>query len=166
MFRIVEYQEIYQPGIAQMMLGIAAEFSETLSANSPDYRPSRPDAYWVALHTDRVIGTVGVSAYDGYAELKRMMVAKDFRGEAIGLSNGLSKQLLQTAVRWSISRNIYTIYLGTMAQFKAAHHFYSKNSFELIAEKELPSSFIKNPVDKLFFSYKYNPKGEDDDFET
>ena len=149
MVRIVEYCKEHQPAIDEMMRGISLEFSEQLSSNLPSYTPRPPDVYWVALHNEIVAGTVAVSAEGKYAVLKRMMVKKEFRGEALGVS----KQLLQTAIDWCLTSNILPIYLGTMTQFKAAQAFYSKHGFEPISVQELPSDFVKNPVDSLFFRY-------------
>jgi N-acetylglutamate synthase-like GNAT family acetyltransferase len=88
-----------------------------------------PDKYWLALKENEVIGTVGLLFIQPQnAILKSMMVRKDFRGRM----HGLSRLLLQKAMDCCLEKEIEEIYLGTMAQFKAAQKFYQKNGFKRI----------------------------------
>ncbi len=55
---ITSYQNIHQSGIDKMMQEIAAEFDEEISSKPTRTTPLVPDAYWVALMNERVIGTI------------------------------------------------------------------------------------------------------------
>jgi GNAT superfamily N-acetyltransferase len=81
-----------------------------------------------------------------------MFVKKEFRGK----DYGIAELLLYKVIDWSNSENIAHIYLGTMNQFKAAHKFYEKHGFEKIGPSNLPSSFIKNPIDDIFYKKELN----------
>lgn len=148
MLRIVPYQSTHQNGIDQMMAAINAEFDESIYSKPKSKKPIIPDHYWVAIHGEEVAGTVAiVKMENNFAVLKKMMVKRAFRGKALGVS----KLLLSTAIDWCRNNHIPKLYLGTMKQFKAAQAFYKKNGFEQISANELPKSFVKNPVDSVFF---------------
>ncbi|MTI29207.1 hypothetical protein, partial [Xanthovirga aplysinae] len=57
---ICAYQSFHRSGINQMMNGIALEFDETIFSKPTKNTPLVPDNYWVALHDDKVIGTIGL----------------------------------------------------------------------------------------------------------
>ena len=54
-----------------------------------------------------------------------LIVAEDYRGSDIGVANRLLDHLISEARQ----RGVLEIYLGTTADFKAAHRFYEKNGF-------------------------------------
>jgi N-acetylglutamate synthase-like GNAT family acetyltransferase len=148
MVQIVSYKTAHQNGIDTMMQEIALEFGEHIFSKPTKQTPILPDNYWVALHNKKVIGTVGVLVVkNNIGILKKMMLKKKYRGKEFGIS----KLLLDTVIKWSKTANISAIYLGTMQQFKAAQVFYERNGFEKIPEYELPSNFLKNPLDTVFF---------------
>ena len=148
MVQIVSYKTVHQNGIDAMMQEIALEFSEDIFSKPTKQTPILPDKNWVALHNKKVIGTVGVLVIENNVGiLKKMMLKKEFRGREFGIS----KLLLNTAIKWSKEANIPTLYLGTMQQFKAAQVFYERNGFQKIRENELTSGFLKNPLDTVFF---------------
>lgn len=151
MMKIVPYKEKYEIRIDKMLTKIEAEFKHPIRNLSKKKKTGTLNEYWLALKDDEVVGTVGLLFIDSQnAILKSMMVQKDFRG-----SFGLSHLLLHKAIDCCIEKQVETIYLGTMTQFKAAQKFYQKNGFKEISEKELPTNFIRNPLDKIFF-YKKN----------
>lgn len=148
---ITPYQNIHQSGIDDMMQEIALEFDEEISSKPTHTTPLVPDAYWVTLMNEQVIGTIGiVMVKNEFAILKRMMLKRSFRGKAFGIS----QLLLQTVLDWCVQNNVNQIYLGTMHQFKAAQIFYEKNGFQRISETELPSTFLTNPLDAVFYQRK------------
>jgi N-acetylglutamate synthase-like GNAT family acetyltransferase len=147
MIHIVEYQKNHQASINEMMINISSEFEIGISSNESLKTPLIPDLYWVALMNGNIIGTVGLSLVNDYAILKRMFIKKEFRGASIGVSN----MLLKRAITYCVSSKISEVYLGTMAQFIAAQRFYLKNGFDQILENELPSGFMLNPLDSVFF---------------
>jgi len=87
--------------------------------------------FWVALDGDRVVGSVAVREYkDKTAKLRRMFVQKEYRG------TGLGQKLLDTAIQFVQENGYTTITLNTHTNMKRAHHFYEKNKFILVGEKE------------------------------
>lgn len=147
MIEIVPYESHYQAGIDQMMQEIAEEFIEPIMGGQKSKVVTFPDKYWVATYDGRVIGTIALIIKHEYGILKKMMLKKEFRGTV----HSVAKRLLQTAIDESEKDQLEWIYLGTMAQFKAAQSFYCKHGFEQISEKELPSDFLRNPIDTLFY---------------
>jgi len=148
MIKIVPYQSTYQNGIDQMMKEITSEFDEPFFTKQAIKPPIMPDLYWVAIHGEEVAGTVAiVKMKNNFAVLRKMMVKRAYRGKALGVS----KLLLGTAIDWCRNNHIPKLYLGTMQQFKVAQAFYKNNGFEQISANELPNSFVKNPVDSVFF---------------
>lgn len=153
MIKIVPYQEKYQLGIDEMLSSIEGEFERPIRDLSKKEKITLLDKYWLALKEKEVIGTVGLLFIQPpNAILKSMMVRKDFRGS----EHGLSRLLLQKAMHCCLETEIEGIYLGTMAQFKAAQNFYQKNGFKRILGNELPGNFLGNPLDSVFFYKKIN----------
>ncbi|PKV51547.1 N-acetylglutamate synthase-like GNAT family acetyltransferase [Aquimarina sp. MAR_2010_214] len=153
MIKIVPYNKLHQSDIDEMMNEIASEFDEQIFPKPTNETPITPDRYWVALNNKKVIGTVGVIVIKKeFGVLKKMMLKKTFRGKGLGIS----KLLLETVINWCEQNDIPKIYLGTMNQFKAAQVFYKKNGFNRISENELPSNFLNNPLDKVFFEQNLN----------
>ena len=106
------------------------------------------DKYWVAFNNTEIVGTVGILKIDNTSSLlKNMFVKKEYRGKDFTISHSLLKK----ACEWSEAEDLNQIYLGTMSQFKAAHKFYEKNGFKEIVRSKLPTSFIINPLDEIFY---------------
>ncbi len=57
---ITPYQNIHQSSIDEMMQEIALEFDEEISSKRTHTAPLVPDAYWIALINEQVIGTIGI----------------------------------------------------------------------------------------------------------
>jgi len=153
MIKIVPYKNVYQNDIDNMMNEIALEFDTQIVAKPTHETPIVPNNYWVAIHNETVIGTVGIMIIkNGVGILKKMMLKKSFRGKELGIS----KLLLETVMNWCEQNDISKIYLGTMHQFKAAQLFYEKNGFKRISQSELPKEFLKNPLDTVFFKQYIN----------
>ncbi|HBV96362.1 MAG: GNAT family acetyltransferase [Peptococcaceae bacterium BICA1-7] len=104
--------------------------------------------FFVALHEDNVVGTIGllnIGRHQG--ALRKMFVKKEFRGKVYNTSHMLLHKLLQ----WSHSKGFKKIYIGTTPLFLAAHSFYEKNGFQVIGPEQLPGSFPVMKVDKKFY---------------
>ncbi len=86
--------------------------------------------------------------------LRKMFVAKNYRGPEYGVSKGL----LKTLMNWASEKRVEEIYLGTTDRFLAAHRFYEKNGFKQVCKHELPKSFPVMVVDTVF--YKHNIKNK------
>jgi N-acetylglutamate synthase-like GNAT family acetyltransferase len=148
---IVPFELHHQPDVDKLMMEIDNEFEERVtSANTKSISELLQDKnqkFWVAITEDAVVGTVGIYRLGNKnAALKRLMVAREFRG-----NKNISKSLLETSINWSRENGMNTIYLGTMSQMKAAHRFYEKNGFTRITELDLPKHFPANPVDTVFY---------------
>lgn len=134
MIKIRLYQKSDQAEIDSMMDSIATEFGLPISNPNKDSIPLL-DKYLVSLHNNEIIGTIGVMKFEGeFSILKKMFVKREYRGKEYRIASLLLSKVLD----WCISQNIYTIYLGTMRQFKAAHKFYEKNGFVEININKLP----------------------------
>ena len=105
--KITDYDLIHQPGIDRMMEGIQSEFP--VSITSPQstriyevYRLS-DQKFWVGLHEDTLVGTIGLSLFSNHkAVLKRMMVDKDFRGKTYNTAT----LLLEESLHWAKQKGI------------------------------------------------------------
>jgi RimJ/RimL family protein N-acetyltransferase len=144
---IVVFEDNHQSDIDKMMATITEEFPEPISRPKVKGQLQQlPENYWVALVESKVIGTIALSPIENDSVvLKRMFLNKRFRGQGIALL------LLNTAIKWSNTNKIDTIYLGTMTQFQAARRFYERNGFQQIARTDLPQGFPLNPVDSIFY---------------
>jgi N-acetylglutamate synthase-like GNAT family acetyltransferase len=130
-----------------MIDSIATEFELPISNPNKANIPLL-NKYWVSLHNNEIIGTIGVlNIGHEFSILKMMFVKREYRGKDYRIASSLLKK----AFNWCNSQSIDTIFLGTMSQFIAAHKFYEKNEFESININKLPSSFVANPVDDVFY---------------
>ncbi len=104
--------------------------------------------FWTAVSDGRVVGTIALLDMPGsQLALRKMFVAPEFRGAALGTAS----MLLDTALNWSRKMGIRKIFLGTTSKYKAAHRFYEKNGFTAIQKHELPQSFPLVEVDDVFY---------------
>jgi len=156
---IVEYKNDYQQQVIDLILGI-----QTKEFNVPVTLKDQPDLetissfyqrgngnFWVALLDDKVIGTIAlIDIGNSQCALRKMFVAKEYRGKG----KGVSKRLLCTVLDWCKFKNIKEIYLGTVSILHAAQRFYEKNGFDEIAKNELPVNFPIMEVDTKFYVYR------------
>lgn len=104
--------------------------------------------FWVAVAGERVVGSVGLlDIGGGQAALRKMFVAPDYRGSR----HGAAKRLVETLVSWCRDKGVRRVFLGTTAQFLAAHRFYEKNGFRELPRKRLPANFPVMQVDSKFY---------------
>lgn len=154
--RIDRYAQGDEQGIVEMIVPIQREeFGINISAKEqPDlmaiqtfYQTGAGD-FWVARCEDAVIGSIGLKDIgNGEAALRKMFVAAPWRGRKYGVARQLLECLLEAAQR----RGLQRIYLGTTANFLAAHRFYEKHGFELVEKNALPASFPLMAVDTRFY---------------
>jgi N-acetylglutamate synthase-like GNAT family acetyltransferase len=117
-------------------------------AQIPDFYQNGDGNFWVAIAGGRVIGTIGLKDIGNrQLALRKMFVHADWRGK----DKGVAQCLLQQAVGWANERAITAIFLGTTAQFLAAHRFYEKNGFAEVDKRELPVSFPIMAGDSKFY---------------
>ncbi len=129
-------------------IAITAEDQPDLCA-IPEFYQNGAGGFWVAKTSGRVVGTIGLKDLGGgEAALRKMFVSKACRGTGAQVAPRLLQELLRTAR----SGGLRTIYLGTTDKFLAAHRFYEKNGFRLIAAEALPVSFPRMAVDTRFYA--------------
>ena len=138
-----------------MMQVIQLEFNEAISSpqSTRIYEVAHltDQSYCLALCGEKVVGTIGLVLYAANkAVVKRMMVHPAFRGPDYPTA-GL---LLAKSFEWAREKKVEIVYLGTMAQFNAAQKFYLKKGFTEISKTELPSDYISNPIDTLYYKFQ------------
>lgn len=156
MLHIAPFSSHHAAGVVSLILPIQqAEFQipVTLDAQPdlqdiPNFYQQGNGNFWVALHEEQVIGTTALlDIGNRQCALRKMFVAAEFRGR----EHGIAVRLLETLISWSRARDVREIYLGTTAQFLAAHRFYEKHEFQEIARIELPERFPVMAVDTKFY---------------
>lgn len=153
---ISPFHPSYQKDIDNMMAKIAGEFAEAIfsptSKKIVDIADFPNNRFWVALHENKAMGTIGLSTLSHHSiVLKSMFLARNLQGFGVG------KLLLNTLEGWCRDNKYTNIYLGTMAQFKSGQKFYERNQFQLISETDLPSDFLKNPLDTIHYQKTIAP---------
>lgn len=153
---IKPFEAKHQVGVEELVLPI-----QQVEFGVPITREQQPDLmsigetfqtgngnFWVALDGDRVVGTIGVvDISNKQAALKKMFVAKEYRGK----EKGLSQLLMTTAIEWCKTKGIKQVFLGTTEKMYAAHRFYEKNGFVEVLMSQLPPLFPVVSVDTKFY---------------
>ncbi|ELA7922217.1 MULTISPECIES: GNAT family N-acetyltransferase [Vibrio] len=154
--QIKEYKSEYKREVIDLILNIQVnEFGISITEREqPDlqdisnYYQHGNGNFWVCLHEDHVVGTISLLDIGGdMSALRKMFVHPDFRGK----ERGVSSLLLRHALDWAKSNLTQSIYLGTTAEFLAAHKFYEKNGFLEVSKNTLPESFPVMSVDTKFY---------------
>lgn len=122
-------------------------------SNIPAFYQTGAGNFWIALDGDTVAGTIGLKQIgEAQVALRKMFVAADYRGAAVGVAT----TLLHTAMNWAKQHAVRQVFLGTTEKFRAAHRFYEKHGFTRIEKSELPASFLFMPVDTRFYRLELN----------
>ncbi|MGB1109440.1 MAG: GNAT family N-acetyltransferase [Gammaproteobacteria bacterium] len=154
-----------QPDVVELILPIQQrEFGLSISLedqpdllNIPDFYQQGNGNFWVAQDEYELAGTIALLDIGNHqVALRKMFVKAGYRGA----EEGVAKRLLDTALRWCRRRGIKAIYLGTTAQFLAAHRFYEKHGFALIDKKQLPERFPIMAVDTRFYRFNLDSDSE------
>ena len=104
--------------------------------------------FWVALDGDALVGTIALLDINNHqAALRKMFVAENYRGSVIGVA----KMLLNHLIGEARHKGVLEIYLGTTADFVAAHRFYEKHGFKQFSKTDLPPHFPILQVDSRFY---------------
>lgn len=150
------YQSDDASAIADLIVAIQSqEFDIPISlSEQPDladidgFYGKGASGFWVAESQEKIVGTIALLDFgDNKAALRKMFVAPDYRGSDIGVANRLLDHLIDEAQQ----RGVLEIYLGTTADFKAAHRFYEKNGFTHFSKTDLPPRFPIMAVDSRFY---------------
>lgn len=157
MVRIAPFAPEHADGVVALILPIQqAEFQIPITlegqpdlADIPGFYRRGDGNFWVALDGDEVVGSIALlDIGNRQAALRKMFVAASHRGAA----PGVAAALLQTLMAWAQARGVQDVFLGTTAQFLAAHRFYEKHGFRAIPQDQLPPSFPVMKVDTRFYT--------------
>jgi N-acetylglutamate synthase-like GNAT family acetyltransferase len=158
MIQIVPFSTQHVEGVGALIVGIQRdEFQIPITLEDqpdlqdiPNFYQRGSGNFWVAISEGEVIGTVALLDLGNHqGALRKMFVHARYRGPG----HGVSAHLLETLLEWSRAHGVKGVYLGTTEKFRAAHRFYERNSFQQIADHELPPSFPKMAVDTRFYRY-------------
>ena len=148
------------PDVQRLVLGIQREeFGVPVTLEEqpdlrdvPAYYQKDRGAFWVAVDGDQLVGTIGLlDIGHGQGALRKMFVAPSHRGAALGTGAAL----LRTCLEWAAQAGMREVLLGTTEQFQAAHRFYEKWGFVLIAPDALPAHFPRMRLDTRFYRYDF-----------
>jgi N-acetylglutamate synthase-like GNAT family acetyltransferase len=105
--------------------------------------------FWVAKdEAGRVVGMIGLRDIGGgTGALRKMFVAKEWRG----IERGVALSLVETLLAHARAKGLRTILLGTTEAFRAAHRFYEKSGFHRVDAATLPASFPRMSGDTRFY---------------
>ena len=152
MVDVLGYIPAFQKGVRDLIVPIQQnEFGIDITYDDqpdlkdiPGFYQNGIGNFWVAVDGLEVIGSIALKDIGGgEAALRKMFVAKSQRGA----DRGVAVELLQTLLGHARMVKLQAIYLGTTPQFKAAHRFYEKHGFQLIAPESLPVNFPRMVVD-------------------
>ncbi len=118
----------------------------------PEYYQWSGGQFWLAFTDDgKLVGSIALKPFNAsQAALRKMFVAKEYRGAEYKIA----QQLIDKLYQFALQNGIEEIYLGTTKKYHAAHRFYEKNGFISIAQADLPSDFPLFLVDDCFYSQK------------
>jgi GNAT superfamily N-acetyltransferase len=137
--------------IQQIEFGVAVTIQEQPDLFDIDRVYNQPGGgFWGALHQKdgELIGTIAlISVGHNAGVIRKMFVKKEFRGKELGIA----QQLLRTLIDHSQTKDIKDLYLGTVEKLKAACRFYERNGFKRINTEDLPTYFLRMPVDDSFY---------------
>ena len=104
--------------------------------------------FWVARIHNKIVGTIALlDIGNNRGALRKMFVAKEYRGKEFGIG----QDLLTYLMGWAKQNHIIEIFIGTIAKFIAAQRFYEKNGFIEVPKEELPKEFPVMDVDVKFY---------------
>jgi N-acetylglutamate synthase-like GNAT family acetyltransferase len=119
-------------------------------ADIPGFYQQGSGNFWVAVADQQIVGSIAlVDIGNQQAALRKMFVAPAYRGATFGTARLLLEELLV----WAASQHLREIYLGTTDKFLAAHRFYEKHRFVMVAPDDLPARFPRMAVDSRFYCY-------------
>lgn len=156
MITIKPFEAAYTEALITFILDIQQnEFSLPIKredqsdlANIPAEFQQGNSNFWIAVDGDQLIGTIALSDLGANkGALRKMFVHKDYRGA----TQGLAMKLLNTLITWAKEKQFSHLYLGTADKLHAAHRFYEKNGFELVARNEVPDGKYIMAVDTKFY---------------
>lgn len=104
--------------------------------------------FWVAVDGEKIVGTIALlDISNNQVALRKMFVDQNYRGAVAGVA----QKLLNHAIDASKQSGVMEIFLGTTADFLAAHRFYEKHGFKQFSKTDLPPRFPIMAVDSRFY---------------
>ena len=152
------YTGMYKDHVADLILGIQnKEFGIPISLEQqpdldeiPKFYQQNNGNFWIAKIGDEVVGTIALlDIGNNKTALRKMFVAKKYRGKEFGIG----QSLLNILVAWAKYKGIAEIFLGTTEKFTRAQRFYEKNGFIEIPKETLPAEFPVMDVDVKFYKF-------------
>jgi len=153
---ILSFIPPFSHGVADLIVGVQREeFAIDITfEDQPDLKDipvfyqNGAGNFWVALDGADVVGTIALKDIGHrQAALRKMFVAPSHRGS----DKDVAQELLSTLLGHAKMAGLSEIYLGTTAEFLAAHRFYEKHGFQLVEAAKLPESFPRMDVDTRFY---------------
>ncbi len=155
---IEPYTDIHKNSVADLILNIQnGEFGIPITRQQqpdlneiPKFYQRNNGNFWIAKIDDKVVGTIALlDIGNNKSALRKMFVAKDYRGKEFGIG----QDLLNTLIAWARHKGMIEIFLGTTEKFIAAQRFYEKNGFVEIQKQNLPGEFPIMTVDVKFYKF-------------
>lgn len=104
--------------------------------------------FWGAKVNEELAGTIAMIDIGHHAcAIRKMFVAKKYRGKDIGIA----QLLLNTLLDYCRNKGITDVYLGTVDMLKAAHRFYERNGFEHKKSEEMPAYFPRMMGENVYY---------------
>lgn len=156
MLEIVDYSESLKQSVAELILNIQrVEFGFDISEkDQPDllevgsFYQVGTGGFWVALSEGKVVGTIALRDMGNFqTALRKMFVKASHRGK----EHAVAIKLLSHLIARAKADGVQDVFLGTTEKFLAAHRFYEKNAFRLVAPEALPLAFPRMSVDTRFY---------------
>ena len=153
---IQPFTESYKQEVSDLIIKIQNEefgIPITLSMQPdlmeiPEFYQTKNGNFWIARAGDKVIGTIALlDIGNEKGALRKMFVAKEYRGKEFGVGQALLNNLID----WARKRKISELLLGTTEKFIGAQRFYEKNGFTEIQKEHLPKEFPVMDVDVKFY---------------
>lgn len=156
MLTIESFTPSHSQGVADLIVPIQRdEYSIAITyedqpdlCDIPGFYQTGSGGFWVAEDGGSLVGSIGLKDIgEDAVALRKMFVAPSHRGGA----KGVAKALLDRVFAHAKDQGVTDIYLGTTAQFLAAHRFYEKHGFSPIDASTLPAAFPRMAVDTRFY---------------
>ena len=154
MIPVKAFDPSQQDALASFVLGIQnGEFGLGFTAEEqPDLRDTssfyKGGGFWTAIHENRVVGCIGLQRLNAdYGVLRKLFVAKAFRGGAFKLADKLFLKLRTRATEVGLKK----ILLDTPSVARASHRFYEKNGFVEIRKTDIPKGYSYPDRDSRIF---------------
>lgn len=158
---IIPYNNTFQNNVVELILNIQQnEFLIPVTIddqpdlkNITDYYQKNRNNFWIAVHKNKLIGTIAFIDYEEKkGAIRKMFVHKDYRGKPFGIA----QLLLNTLLGYAKSMKFELISLGTVEKLIGAQKFYEKNNFIKITANQLDEKFPRMSVDNVFYQIEIN----------